>query len=198
MSIWAILGYIVLLVLICISLNGFRCFYVFFDFPPLIFTIGFFLLTLWGTGTMSDFINGIKIGLGKKKTYSMLELKKSEEALHLIMKSLLIFGSTFCLISFTSILFLMGLEQMGPMVALGLRSILYALVIALFLTPFKGKIRMLRIAYAEENANKEEVLNEELLEQRVFYLFRSKGLTDREAEIARLISQELTNREITL
>jgi len=126
----------------------------------------------------------------------MLELKKSEETLHFIVKSLLTFGSTCCLIGFISILHLMSLDQVGPIVVLGLRSILYPLIIALFLTPFKGKIHMLLIAYAEENATKEDVLNEELLEQRVFYLFRSKGLTDRESEIARLISQELTNREI--
>ncbi len=43
---------------------------------------------------------------------------------------------------------------------------------------------------------KTDDISEELLEQRVFYLFRSKGLTDREAEIARLVSQEMTNREI--
>jgi len=196
MNIWAILGYIIILILTCITLNGFHGFYYFLDLPSLIFTIGFFLLTLWGTGTMKDFITGIKIGLGKKKSYSMLELKKSEEALQLIMKSLLIFGSTICLISFISVLYLMSLYQVGPMVSVGLVSILYALIIALFLTPFKGKIHMLLIAYAEENANKEDVLNEEMLEQRVFYLFRSKGLTDREAEIARLISQGLTNREI--
>jgi len=181
MSLFAILGYIVLLILVCIGLNGFHSFYIFFDCPSLLCTIVFFLLTLWGTGTMKDFINGIKIGLGKKTFYSMLELKKAEETLHLILKILLIFGSTCCLISFISVLYVMGLDQVGPMVALGLRSIFYALVIALFLTPFKGKIHMLLIAYAEENATKQDVLNEELLEQRVFYLFRSKGLTDREA-----------------
>lgn len=196
MNFFAILGYIVVLILICISLNGLNCFYYFLDFPSLIFTIVFLLLTLWGMGTMKDFINGIKIGLGHKKSYSMLELKKAEEALHLIMKSLLIFGSTFCLMSFISTLYLMSSYQLGPLVATGLNSILYALIIALFLTPFKGRIHMLLIAYVEENAGKEDVLSEELLEQRVFYLFRSKGLTDREAEIARLISQELSNREI--
>jgi len=196
MSIGGILGYIIVLVLICINLNGYDGFYYFLDAPSMFFTIVFFLLTIGGTKTIADLRNGIKIGLGKKSSYSMLELKKSEEALHLIIKSMLLFGATFCLMSFISILYVMELIQIGPLLAPSLCTALYSLIIALFLTPFKGKLHMLLIAYAEENASKEEILSEEILEQRVFYLFRSKGLTDREAEIARLVSDGLTNREI--
>lgn len=127
----------------------------------------------------------------------MLDLKKSEETLNLLTRSSLVTGGILCVTGWLDTLYHMEDPSfLGPLVAMGLRSILYALIIALFLTPFKGRIHMLLIAYAEENASKEDVLSEELLEQRVFYLFRSKGLTDREAEIARLISQELTNREI--
>lgn len=196
MSIFAIIGYIIILFLICIGLNELNCFYIFFDFPSLLLSIVFLLLTLKGMKIGKDFKNGIKIGLGHQKCYSMLKLKKAEQALHFIIKSQLIFGCTFCLMSFISILYLMSLSQVGPLVATGLKCIFYALIVALFLTPFKGKIHMLLIAYAEENATKEDILNEELLEQRVFFLFRSKGLTDRESEIARLISQGLTNREM--
>ncbi len=196
MSLFAILGYIVVLLLICISLNGFHCFYYFVDFPSLLFIIAFLFLTLCGMGIMKDFVNGIKIGLRLKKSYSMLELKKAEESLQLIMKSLLLFASIFFLMSFVSMLHTMSLNQVGPLIATGLHCILYALIVSLFLTPFKGRIHILLIAYAEENSCKEEALNEDLLEQRIFYLFRSKGLTDREAEIARLITQGMTNREI--
>lgn len=197
MNIFAILGYIVVIYLIGVSLSGFDCYYMFMDGPTLVFTLAFFLLTLWGTGTIKNFINGIKIGLHLKKTYSLLDLKKSEETLNLLTRSSLVAGGILCMTGWLDTLYHMEDPSfLGPLVAMGLRSILYALIIALFLTTFKGRIHMLLIAYAEENSTKEEELSEELLEQRVFYLFRSKGLTDREAEIARLISQELTNHEI--
>lgn len=197
MSILAIFGYVAVLFFIAISMNGFHCFYFFMDAPSIVFTIAFLLLTLWGTGTMRDFISGIKIGIGIKKSYSMLDLKKAEETMQLIMKSLLIFGCTMCLMSWISMLYYMEEpSSLGPVISVGMVGILYALVISMILTPFKVRIHMLLIAYAEENSTKEEELNEAALEQRVFYLFRSKGLTDREAEIARLVSQEMTNREI--
>lgn len=197
MSVWSIIGYIIVLFFNCVCLEGFSGFYMFMDGPALFFMLAFLLLTLWGTGAIKDFTNGIKIGLGFKKTYSMLELKKAEQTLHLIMRSQLFCGCIIATMSIISMLYHMEMPStIGPALALGLVSILYALIISLILTPFKSRIHMLLIAYAEENATKEDILNEELLEQRAFYLFRSKGLTDREAEIARLISQELTNREI--
>uniref|UniRef100_UPI004055D1FC LuxR C-terminal-related transcriptional regulator n=1 Tax=Acetatifactor sp. TaxID=1872090 RepID=UPI004055D1FC len=196
MNILAILGYVVVLFLVAISLNGFHCFYFFADGPSIVFTIAFLLLTLWGTGTMADFVSGIKIGLNIKKSYSMLDLKKAEETLQMIMKSLLIFGSIMCLMSWISMLYLMSEPtSIGPIISQGMIGILYALLFSMILTPFKVRIHILLISYAEENSTKEE-LDETALDQRVFYLFRSKGLTDREAEIARLISQEMTNREI--
>lgn len=67
MNIFAILGYIVIIYLIGISLSGFNCYYMFVDGPTLLFTLAFFLLTLLGTGTMKNFINGIKIGLHLKR-----------------------------------------------------------------------------------------------------------------------------------
>lgn len=197
MSKLAILGYVVVLCLVGIAFGGINSGYQYMDPMVLVYTIVFLLLTLWGTRTMQVFITGIKIALGFKKSYSMLELKKAEETMNLIMKSQLVFGSIVCVMGLIDMLYHMdNLVTLGPALAVAFISIFYALFISLILTPFKARMRLLLISYAEENSTTEEEVNEELLEQRVFYLFRSKGLTDREAEIARLISQELTNREI--
>lgn len=197
MSILAILGYILVLWLVSIAFGGIHSGYQYTDPMVFAYTTAFLLLTLWGTKTMKDFITGIKIALGFKKSYSILELKKAEETMNLIMKSQLVFGCTICIIGFIDLLYHMdSLATLGPALSVSFISIFYALFISLILTPFKAKMRLLLISYAEENTTKEDEVSEELLEQRVFYLFRSKGLTDREAEIARLVSQELTNREI--
>lgn len=127
----------------------------------------------------------------------MLDLKKAEESFQLVTKGTLLFGALSTVVGIISMLYHMSDPQaIGPSLVICLVSILYALTVALILSPFKAKIHKLLIAYAEENEVHNTELNEEALEQRVFYLFRSKGLTDREAEIARLITQELTNREI--
>lgn len=197
MNILFILGYIVILFLVCIMSQGIHGLSIYFDSAILLYSILFILVTLFGTGTMKDFINAHKIVFRRKKTYSMLELKKSEQTLHLTIKSTLLFGGTTCIIGLIAMLYSMSNpSSIGPALAVGLYGVLYSLVFALLLTPLKAKIHLLLISYAEENAIQNTLLKEEDLEQRVFYLFRSKGLTDREAEIARLVSQELTNREI--
>lgn len=197
MSIFAILGYILVLFFVAVNLGGFHGFYMFNNLPSLVFTITVLLLTLWGTGTARDFMNGLKIGLHLKKSYSTLDLKKSDEALHLIMKTIITFSCINGLMSMVSLLYHMSDPlTIGPVIATGLLSLLYSLIIALILTPFKARIHMLLIAYAEDNRSREEELTEESLDQRTYYLLRSKGLTDREAEIARLVGLELTNRQI--
>ena len=197
MNIFIIIGYIIIIFLVCISSNGIHGFSMFFDSPTLLFTAAFALITLLGTGTLKEFIDGFKIVFRMKKSYSMLELKKAEQAIHLLIKSLLLFGGTSAVIGFIAMLYSMSTPaSIGPALACGLYSVLYALIGSLILTPFKAKIHILLISYAEENETKNTELNEEALEQRIFYLFRSKGLTDRESEIARLVSQEMTNREI--
>ncbi len=201
MSIWkiilGILGYLLLFSLIGISNGGISFLPMYTDAMTILYLLAFTPLTLWCTGTLKDFVNGIKITLGIKKTYSLMELKRAGESMNLTIASQPIFGGIYCAMSLIAMLYHMDSPQtMGPSLAVVLLSILYALLIALAILPFKIRVHMLLISYAEEDATKTEEVSEELLEQRVFYLFRSKGLTDREAEIARLISQEMTNREI--
>lgn len=196
MNILTIVGYLAVLFCTVLSLKGIG--YQYMNAPSLILMLAFFLLTLLGTGNMKNFWNGLMIGFRRKRSYSMMELKKADGILLCANRNVLLSGCILFLMSMISMLYrLADPSGIGPSIAFGLLSVLYALIFALILTPVRIRLHMLIITYAEEDATGKNQPDAEAMEQKIYFLLRSMGLTDREAEVARLISQDLSNREIS-
>ena len=80
----------------------------------------------------------------------------------------------------------------GPALAIDILSFAYAAIFALILTFVAGKLEMELVAFMDERAYEAPVDEA----QTVYFKLRGLGLTDREAEVARLVSCELTNKVI--
>ena len=86
-------------------------------------------------------------------------------------------------------------STIGPVLALGCLSLLYALIFALLLSPLQMRLRQ-SLTALETVSDEKEQPDRGPEDQKIYFLLRSKGLTDREAEVARLIGQGGTNKEL--
>lgn len=91
-----------------------------------------------------------------------------------------------------------GFENLLADIALNCRPLLYGMVFHIFLKPEEGTVKKQPKQEMDTRAasfGKEEQ-REQLSAEQIYYLFRSKGLTQREAEVARLAYSGISNREI--
>lgn len=93
-----------------------------------------------------------------------------------------------------------GYDNLLTDVALNCRPLLYGLICWIFLKPDNKEKEEQQEAEAKtENdysSDKDDKKSEEMSAEQRYYLFRAKGLTQREAEVARLACNNLSNREI--
>jgi DNA-binding CsgD family transcriptional regulator len=176
-----------------IAAAGFRSFYMYVDYVPLPCMTVFTVAVLALTGTGGDFCNGVRIGFSEKKDgISRMELQKALTAIRFAKKIVFLEAGLTALIRFVRILYLTGISTLGPQLAVSFLSFLYAALFALFLAFVEGRLERMIVSYMEEPDEKETVLDEQTL----YFRLRGLGLTDREAEVARLIKGGMTNREI--
>ena len=84
---------------------------------------------------------------------------------------------------------------MGPAFGVLSLNILYTVIFLLILTPVKARLERKVISYMEDPGDEETERNE-AEGQRLYFGLRARGLTDREAEVARLAASGMTNSEI--
>ncbi len=167
-----------------------------FDLPTLLLLFLILIPTILGTGTGKDLMNAFRIGFSRTKSYSLIELKRAEETINLGIKMLFLTGGLMALLDCLIILHeLSSLSELGPRCAMIVVSMLYALFFSMIFMPLKVIIHNRIISYMDENEADETIQNEDM-GQRIYYRLRSFGLTDREAEVARLVSQGMSNKEI--
>ncbi|MDD6572397.1 MAG: helix-turn-helix transcriptional regulator [Thermoflexaceae bacterium] len=166
-----------------------------FDFPSILCLFVVLIPVVLGTGTGKDLKNAISIGCSRKKTYSLIELKRAKEAVGLIMKISFLTGGLIALLEFLILLHKLNEpSQIGPLCAIILLILLYALFLAMIFLPLNVIINNRIISYMDET--EDQPVQSEDRAQRIYYRLRSFGLTDREAEVARLISLGMSNKEI--
>ncbi|MEN6312973.1 MAG: hypothetical protein ABFD25_01860 [Clostridiaceae bacterium] len=113
----------------------------FIDMPSIVIILAFSISMLMASGLFPDFLRGFKIIGEKVNTWSIIELKKTEIALELMIKLLLLSGLLGSLIGLVSILAnLNDLSKLGPCIGVSALSFLYSVVIVFILLPVKAKV----------------------------------------------------------
>lgn len=190
-----LLAYCLYIWFVMVSLSGISGYHQYVDIPTLGSMVLLTMVVLWLSGTGKDFLNGLRLTFSKKNDCSRTKLQRACNAVKYTRTLIFLEAVSqicFCLVDFLYH-FDMGYGRaIGPALAITLLSILYASIIAVLLTIFIAKLENMLASYMEEP--EAEVTVEEA--QTIYFKLRSLGLTDREAEVARLVSCEMTNREI--
>lgn len=166
---------------------------VFFDEAIFMeFTIATILIVYF-TGMGRDFLRGIKTAFVKKEDCSRMTLQKSIQAVKDTQKIILLEAGVYALIGLINLLYQMNeTATIGPAIAWVLRSCLFVVIFELLLSFISSRLENLCISYMEDR--EEESITDE---QTLYFKLRGLGLTDREAEVARLITEGYSNKNIS-
>lgn len=129
--------------LLILSMNG--SIYWFLDIYSFIPIIAFTLIVLVMSGSLKDFFMSFKICFAKKLIISVEQIRRSYAATRLTIIATLVSGALSSFLAIVAILSLLDKpEILGPNMAVAVLSILYSLIIVLFLLPI-GKILYLKL-----------------------------------------------------
>lgn len=190
-----LLAGIVLILCLLIFMNaGIHGFYEYFDPLVLFYLAGITAMILACGGLGRDFCSGVRLAFSKRvENVSRMALQKAVNAVRLAKRIVFLGAGIIVAVCYIDLLYRMQpLSALGPFLSILGLSLLYAMVFALLMTVTAGKLEGLITAYMEEPDGEETVPEEQTL----YFKLRALGLTDREAEVARLVSLEMTNREI--
>lgn len=189
-----LLSFLLFLFLTIISVAGVRGFYEYIDMTSLVYMAGLAVLILIFSGMGTEFCNGVRIVFSKRvEGVSRMALQKAITAVKFARSIVFLEAGITAVISFVPILYNMsGLIAIGPPLSIISLSLLYAAIFALLTTVVSGRLEGILVAYMEGSDEEETIPDEQTL----YFKLRALGLTDREAEVARLVSCEMTNKEI--
>lgn len=194
-----LVGYLLLLLALIILETGEpflgRIGHEYLDFDVLFSSLLIPAVILALNGMGHRYLKGWKIALGfeKEKGYSLTELRRSLEAIRFARMTIFAVSGIIAMINLIDILYLMdNLNVIGPAVANVFVSIFYACVLLLFHLPVEGRLKDLQVGYMDEGEEDEPVEDEQTL----YFRLRGMGLTDREAEVARLVAVGMSNKDI--
>lgn len=114
----------------------------FIDLPSIIIILVFSISMLMASGLLRDLIRGFKIMGKTENTYTVLELQKTEIAVGLAIKLLLLSGVLGSLIGVIAMLSgLSDLSLIGKNLAVALLTMLYALLLVFILLPVRARVK---------------------------------------------------------
>jgi len=178
-----------------VTTSGVNGFTQYFDTPTLGGMALFTIAVLWLSGMGKDFLNGLRLAFSKRDDCSRITLQRACNAVKYT-RTLVFLEAVFeVCICMTDFLYHADAGYawvLGPALAITILSLLYASLAAVLLTVFSAKLENMLASYMDEP--EAEISVEEA--QTIYFKLRALGLTDREAEVARLISCDMTNREI--
>lgn len=115
---------------------------VFIDAPSLIIILAFSLSMLMASGLMKDFVRCFRIMTQKENNCSLIELRKSNQSIKLMIGLLLtsgFLGSTIGAISLLSSL--SDPATLGPNLAVTLLTFFYSILLVFILLPIKARVK---------------------------------------------------------
>ncbi len=115
----------------------------FIDLPSLLLILIFDVTMLLSTGLLKDFNNAFRLVARKKSEESVTEMKRAIEAVVLTRRVTLAAGGFTMLFQLVLIMAYMDDPALlGPMLAVGILTLLYALAIVLVLLPLESRLRL--------------------------------------------------------
>lgn len=123
----------------------------FVDLPSIIVILAFCIPMLMASGLLPDLLRSFRIMGQKVNTWSLLELRKTDIALKLAVRLLLlsgILGSLIGIIGLASSL--TNMSRLGPNVAVALLTLFYSLLLILMLMPIQARVKAIMITMSEE------------------------------------------------
>lgn len=133
------------------SMYGFEVLTVFLDPISVLLLAVTSVPILIASGMVKDLKKAVQFCGGKRKANTLAELKKAEESVNMLMQTMIYSGGFIFL--FTAVMILGRLdkaEYIGPNLAISLLSLIYALVINIFLLAIKGKLKLMSIEFMQE------------------------------------------------
>lgn len=151
------------------------------------------LLAMVFSGNGMRFLEGWRIALGKNRYCSLTELRRYLEAMRFARRAAFLTGGVVALVCWIDILYFMtDISHIGPVVADSTLTFFYAVAFALIQQPMEARLQEWIVDYMDEGVDEAPVEDA----QTMYFRLRGMGLTDREAEVARLVARELSNKEI--
>lgn len=180
-----------------VTVSGIHRFYQYIDFPTLVGMIFFTVAALWLSGMGKDFLNGFQLAFSDRKDYSRIMLQRACNAVKYTRTLIFLEAVIMILVGVMELLYHADpnpdqFRVIGVALAVTLICVLYASMFAVLLTILSAKLENMLASYMEEP--QAEISVDEA--QAIYFKMRALGLTDREAEVARLVSLDMTNREI--
>lgn len=112
------------------------------DFPSLLVVLGLCLPILMASGLMTDFINGFKLMGSRVNPFSIIELRRIEQANRLVMTTLMLSGIMGTLIGIVGMMtHITQADAILPGLAVAVLTTLYALVFVFMVLPVQAKVR---------------------------------------------------------
>jgi flagellar motor component MotA len=137
-----LLGISIFLIILVLQavLNG--SFSTLLEIKSLIIILSFTSSMLVASGLLKDLSRGFKIIVQGECTYSLIELKKTTEAIKLTIKLLLCSGFLGSIIGTVNLLSkLNDVSSIGPQLAFALFSIFYSILFTIVLLPIQAKVK---------------------------------------------------------
>lgn len=173
----------------------------YFNVHFLLWLVLLFVFVMCITGIWKDFINGFRLAFSKGKIITRMELQKAAKAMETAGRVVILESVIAVSLYMVNLLYAMSepLVLLGPLMALILLSIVYSGLFSLITIPIRIKLENMAISFMEETGEGQEQNGESGSGQdgqTVYFQLRAMGLTDREAEVARLVCCGLANKEI--
>jgi flagellar motor component MotA len=106
---------------------------------------------LMASGLLTDFIRGFKIMGQKINTWSLFDLKKTEIALKLMIKLLLLSGLLGSMIGTVAMISSFSdISKIGPNLAVASLTLLYSVLTVFILLPVQAKVRAIILTMDKE------------------------------------------------
>ncbi|MGE5677221.1 MAG: hypothetical protein ACM3ZR_04105 [Pseudomonadota bacterium] len=123
----------------------------FVDLPSLILILSFSIPMLMASGLTQDFTRGFRIMGQKINTCSLLELRKTQTAIKLMVKLLLISGLIGTLAGIVGMAVTMhDMSYFMPNLAVSLLTLLYSLLFICLLLPVKARVNAIILTIKKE------------------------------------------------
>ena len=177
---------------------GIHSFYEFIDGGLLLWLALLFIFVMLVAGIWKDFVNGFRLVFAERKNVTRMELQMAAKAMELAGRLVVLESVIAVALYMVDLLYRIEgdpLMALGPLLALMLLCIAYTGIFSILTIPMRVRLENMVISYMEETDNGKDAEREQDA-QTVYFRLRAMGLTDREAEVARLVCSGLANKEI--